>query len=69
MQRIAVATQRADGEAVVVERLLEFVERGVLLEQRELAVRIAGIVAGAEFNRGDAESFQFRDHVREGELR
>ena len=46
MQRIAVAAQGADGEAVIVELLLEFAQRRGVLEHRELAVRVAEVIAG-----------------------
>ena len=54
MQRIAVAAQGADGEAVVFQDLLELGECGVVVQHGELAVRVAGIVAGAEFDGVDA---------------
>ena len=69
MQRVSVAAQRADGEAVVVQLLLEFLERRRVFEHRELAVRIAGIVARTKFNRRDAEAFSFRDYIVQRQLR
>ena len=34
MQGVAVTAERADGESVVVELLLEFFQRGTILEHR-----------------------------------
>ena len=62
MQRIAVAAQRADGDAVVRQLLLELDQLAVVVEHRELAVRIAGIVAGAQFHRIHPQTLQFFDH-------
>jgi hypothetical protein len=56
MQRVAVAAQRADGEAVVVQLLLELLELALVLEHGELAVGAAGVVSGAEFHGVDLQS-------------
>jgi hypothetical protein len=42
MQRVAVATERADGCAMIGQHLLKFGEGGAILEHGEFAVRIAG---------------------------
>src|SRR5206468_2579598 len=53
IERVAVAAKGADGEAVVLHGRLKGLERGRILKHGELAVRTAGIVAGAELNGGD----------------
>jgi hypothetical protein len=55
MKRIAVTTQRAYGCAMIGQHLLKLGENRAILEHRELAVRVSGIVARAEFDRFDAE--------------
>ena len=54
MQRIAVTAERADRDAVVFQDLLELGQGGVVVEHGELAMRVAGIIAGAEFDGVDA---------------
>ena len=66
MQRIAVAAQRADGEPLIVQLLFEFVELRPVIEHGELAVRIAGIVPGAEFHGIDMEACQLLENVCPG---
>jgi type 1 glutamine amidotransferase len=48
MERIPVTTQGTDADAVIGHNLLELTKRGGILEHRELAVRIAGIVSGSK---------------------
>ena len=69
MQRIAVAAQSADSEALVVQLLLEFLQFLLVIEHRELAMRVAGIVAGAEFDSVDVQALQFFKDLVERELR
>lgn len=69
MQRISVATQRADGKSMIVQRLLEFLERVWVVKHGELAMRIAGIIAGAQLYRADAVSLQLCQHVFKRQLR
>jgi hypothetical protein len=69
VERIAVAGQRADAEAVVGQLLFEVVELGFVIEHGELAVRIARIIAGTEFHGIDVVAFQLLEHVLEGKLR
>src|ERR1051325_3109854 len=69
MQRIAVAAQRADGETVVRQLLLEVDQLRGLFEHRKLAVGITGIIAGAELHRIDVEALQLFQHVVKRHLR
>jgi hypothetical protein len=62
------AAQGADGYAVVFETLFEFFKRRSVIEHGQLAVRIAWIVAGAEFDGRNVEGFQFGDNRSKGEL-
>ena len=59
MQRIAVRAERADGESVVVELLLELLQRGAVLQHRQLAVRIAGIISGSKLHSVDVQGLEF----------
>ena len=69
VQRIAVAAQRADGESVIGQRLLERAERRAVVQHRQLAVRVSGIVAGAQLHRRDVMRRQLLQNVAERELR
>ena len=60
--------QGADGEALVVQFLLELLQFLLVLEHGELAMRIAGIVAGAQFNRVDVQALQLFENFVEREL-
>ena len=69
MQGIAVGTESADGKALIIEQLFKFLQIFCAAEHRQLAVRIAGVVAGTELDRADVELLQlFKDFV-ERELR
>ena len=59
MQRISVTAQRADGESAIFELELELAERMAIVEHRERAVRIARVVAGAQFHGVDIQAVQF----------
>ena len=63
------ATQGADGGAVIVQNSLKFGERGGILEHREFAVRIAGIVARTEFHGIDVERLEFLEDGGQRKLR
>jgi hypothetical protein len=54
---------------MIGKRLFEYIERSRIVEHGELAVRIAGIVAGAEFNGIDAQGFEFCENAIEWQLR
>ena len=69
MQRIAVAAQGADGESVVGEFALEVLQLAFVLQHRELAVGVAGIIAGTEFHGIDVVAFQLLEYVFDGQLR
>jgi hypothetical protein len=59
------AAQRAYGEAVVVQLLPEFIERGGVFQHGEFAVRIAWIIARAQLNGSYATGFQlFEDLIQ-----
>ena len=68
MQRVAVAAQRADGDAVVGEESLEPVELGRIVEHGQLAVRVAGIIAGTEFDGIDVQLLQLLEDFLERKL-
>ena len=51
-------TQSTDGEAVVVQLLLELLQLLLVLNHRELAMRITWIIAGTEFNSVDVKRFK-----------
>src|ERR1039457_7593819 len=69
MQRVAVTTQRADGEAVICNFLAERFQRGSVVEHGELAMRVSGIVAGTEFHGIDALGLQLLQYVLKRKLR
>ncbi len=69
MQRIAMRAERADGKSVVGEFLLELFQRDAILQHRQLAMRIAGIISGAQFDGRDVQGAQFFEHFFERELR
>jgi len=49
------AAQGADGYAVVGEYRLKVAEGGGVLEHRQLAVRVAGVIAGAQLDGRNAK--------------
>src|ERR1700722_422684 len=69
MQCVAVRTQGTDAGTVVRQNLLKFGKRGSIFEHRELAVRIAGIVAGAKLDRVDTERLEFLENRSQWKLR
>ena len=69
MQRIAVRAERADRKAVVGEFLFEVLEPLSIVQHRQLAMRIARIVAGPELHGSDAHFLQFRNHAVQRHLR
>jgi hypothetical protein len=69
MQRVAVAAQGTDGEAMIAELRLEIVELRLTVEHRKLAVRVAGIISGAEFHRIDIVALQLLQYIFQGQLR
>ena len=69
MQRVAVAAQRADPDAVIRQDLAKLAQLLRIVQHRELAVRVAGIVAGAELHRVDVQSFELVEHSRQRQLR
>ena len=69
VQRVAVAAQRADREAVIGELLLEFAELARVGQHGQLAVRIAGVVAGTQLHGIDIQALEFLENVFERQLR
>jgi hypothetical protein len=69
VQRIAMAAEGTDRKAVVLQLLLKLFQFTLALEHRQLAVRIAGVVTGAQFNRVDVERLELLDDFIKGELR
>ncbi len=69
MQRIAVAAQGADGEALIVQLLLELFQLLLIVEHRQLAMRIAGIIASAQLNRVDVELLELLENFFKRKLR
>jgi len=69
VQGIAVRTQRADGKSIVVELLFELFQRCLILQQRQLTVRVARIISRAELERGNTEAFQLLHDVVNRQVR
>src|ERR1035438_2159128 len=63
------AAQRADREAVIGELLLEFTEFARVGKHAQLAMRIAGVVAGTQLHGIDIQAFEFLENVFERQLR
>jgi hypothetical protein len=68
VERVAVAAKGADGDAAIGEELLEFSESFGVVEHRQLAMRVAGIIAGAEFDGVDVEGLEFVEDSGERQL-
>ena len=69
MERVAVAAERADREAALLDRAEQVaLLRGVAEQRVGIAVRVAGIVAGAELDRLDAEGRHPVEHLLEREI-
>ena len=68
MERVAVAAERADGDAAIGEELLKFGEGFGVVEHGELAVRVAGIIAGTEFDGVDVKGLKLVENSRERQL-
>src|SRR5581483_8245632 len=69
MQRIPVATQGADAESVIVEEFLEAAQSRTVLDHGKLAMRVADIISGGEFDGMDVQFRQFVEHLIKRELR
>ena len=69
MERVAVTTQGADGDALVVELLLELLELWRGAQPLQLQVRVAGVVACPQLERPDSERLDLLDHFVEAEFR
>jgi hypothetical protein len=63
-----VTAQRANGEAVAFELLLELLQGLTLVQHRQFAMGVARIVAGTKFYRMDIQTLQFFEYFVEGEL-
>ena len=68
VERVAVATQGADGEAVSVERLAEIRKRPGVLQHREFAVGVAGVVARSQLNRINTMALELVQDLFQGKL-
>jgi hypothetical protein len=68
VERVAVAAKGADGDAAIGEELLEFGKGFGVVEHGELAVRVAGIIAGAEFDSVDVKGLELVENGREWKL-
>jgi hypothetical protein len=69
MQRIAVRAECADGKSVVRELLLELLQRDPVVEHGQFAMRIAGIISGAELDCRNIQRAQLLEHFFKGKLR
>src|ERR1039457_1769864 len=69
MQRVAVTTQCADGEAMIRQLHAEVLQSGGVVEHGELAMRVSGVVAGAELHGIDALGLQLLQYVVKRKLR
>src|ERR1019366_6314071 len=68
MERVAMGAQGADGDALVLELLLELLDLGGLAEQIKLQVRVTRIITGPQLNRADAEGLDLLDHLIQAKL-
>ena len=66
VQRVAVAAQGADGEAVVRQLPFEFVQFGFAVQHGQLAVWIARIIARSKLHRIDIDALEFFQNIVEG---
>jgi hypothetical protein len=65
MQRVSVTTQRAHGESAVLDLVLELLQCRRVIEHREFTMRVARIVAGAQFDRANRMALQFGQDIIE----
>jgi hypothetical protein len=65
MQRVSVTTQRADGESAVLDLVLELLQCRRVIEHSEFTMRVARIVAGAQFDRANPMALQFGQDIIE----
>ena len=63
------AAQGADSEPVIIQFLLEFFQLFFIAQHGKLAMRIAWIIAGAEFDRVNVQAFQLLKYFVERKLR
>ncbi len=69
MQRIAMAAQRADRDAMIGEDLAKFVECLRVVEHGELAMRVARIIACPQLDRVDVKSLELVENRGQRQLR
>jgi hypothetical protein len=69
VQRVAVAAQRADAEAAIRQFVFEFGQLGGIVQHGQLAVRIARIITGSEFDRIDMDALELLEDIVQGKLR
>ena len=63
------ATQRTDGNAVISELLLEGVQLLRVVQHGQLAMRIARIITGAQFDGGNSVGLQLLQDIVQRHLR
>src|SRR5688572_8405482 len=69
MEWIPMTTQSAYREAMIVQTLLPFLQLLLVVEHRKLAMRVARIVSGAEFDCSYIQRFELFEDLGKGELR
>ena len=68
VKRVAMATQSADRDALIVKPLLEFLDLCRIVQQVQLEVSVARTVSRTQLNRPDSKRLDLLDHVVEAEL-
>src|ERR1700733_11248617 len=58
MQRISMTAQRTDRKTAVFELELELTQRSAIAEHRQRTVRVARVIAGAQFHSVDVQALQ-----------
>src|SRR5579872_102264 len=69
MERIPVAAQRADADAVIVNHFPEIGQCRRILEHRNFAMCIAHIISSGEFDGIYMECCEFLENIRQRHLR
>src|SRR5579884_3460851 len=69
MQRIAMRTQRADRESMILDLLFEFFQLLFVVEHGKLAMWIAGIISRSQLDRCDLQLLEFFKNFLERKLR
>src|SRR4051794_17186314 len=69
VKRVSMGAKSADAEAMVVHLLFELGEFLLVLKHRQLAVRIAGIIADTQLHGVNVQLFEFFENLIQRELR